>query len=67
MGGVLSLRSIVSADKVSQLSVDDGVGVEVFPFKWCLIVPSWLVLVRGLRCRGLRIGPRRLVLTQTVL
>ena len=64
---VLSLRCIVSADKVSQLSVNDGVGVEVFPCEWCLIVSGWLVLTRGIRCRRLRVGPRRLVLNQTVL
>ena len=39
-------------------------GVEVFPCKWCLVVPGRLVLTRGMRCRRLRVGPRRLVLTQ---
>ena len=55
------------ADKVSQLSVDDGVRVEVFPCEWCLIVPGWLVLTQGIRCRRLRVGPRRLVLNQSIL
>ena len=67
IGSVLSLQSIVSADKVSQLSVDDGVRVEVFPCEWCLIVPGWMVLTRGMRCRRLRVAPRRLVLNQTIL
>ena len=36
---ILSLRGIVSADKVSQLSVNDDVSVKIVPCEWCLVVP----------------------------
>ena len=64
---VLSLRGMVSADKVSQLSVNDDVRVKIVPCEWCLIVPSWLVLTQGIRSRRLRVAPRTLVLNQTIL
>ena len=42
IGSILSLRGIVSADKVSHLSVNDDVRVKNVPCEWCLIVPGWL-------------------------
>ena len=48
-GSVLSLCVIVSADNGSQLNVNDGGRVKIVSCKWCLIVPSRLVLARGIR------------------
>ena len=47
IGSILSLRGIVLADKVSQLSVHDDVRVKIVPCEWCLIVPGWLVLTKA--------------------
>ena len=44
IGSILSLHGIVSADKVSQLSVNDDVRIKIVPCEWCFIVPRRLVL-----------------------
>ena len=64
---VLSLRGIVSADKVSQLSVNDDGRVKIVPCERCLIVPSRLVLTQGIRSRRLEVVPSRLVLARSFL
>ena len=58
---------IVSADKVSQLTVNDDVRVKIVPCEWCLIVPGWLFLTQGTRSGRLRVVFSRLVLNQTIL
>ena len=42
-GSALSVCFIVSADKVSQLSVDDGVRASVCLCRWCKAAPRRLV------------------------
>ena len=56
-----------SADKVSQLSVNDDVKVKIVPCERCLIVISGLVLTHGIRSRRLRVVPSRLVLNRSNL
>ena len=50
-GSVLPVCVTVAADNRSQLSVNDGRRVKIVPCKWCLNVPSRLVLARGIRSR----------------
>ena len=63
---VLSLRGIVSVDKVSQLSVNDDVRVKIVPCEWCLIVTGRRVLIKGIRSGRFRVVPSRLVLARSI-
>ena len=66
-GCALSLCFIVSADKVSQLSVDDGVRVSVDRCRWCKVVPRRLLHDRSSRWGWGKVVPSRLVLSRSTL